>query len=182
MSEPHRLLVLGTGNIAEKHARLFGAQPDCVLVAAVDRDVDRARAYAARFGVPHVFDDLDAAIRWGGFDAAINATPDALHKPTTLQLLAAGKHVLCEKPLALTGADALEMTEAAEHSGLVNMVNFTYRNSNALQTARQLVDAGALGSVRHIEASYLQSWLTAATWGDWRTEERWLWRLSTAHG
>ncbi len=62
------------------------------------------------------------------------------------------------------------------------MVNLTYRNAAALQKARAMVEAGEIGTVRHIEASYLQSWLTAAHWGDWRTEERWLWRLSTAHG
>ena len=74
------------------------------------------------------------------------------------------------------------MTEAAEAAGVINMVNLTYRNAYAIQKARAMVDAGTIGAVRHIEASYLQSWLTAAHWGDWRTEERWLWRLSTAHG
>ena len=58
------------------------------------------------------------------------------------------------------------------------MVNFTYRNAHAIQKARTIIDEGAIGVVRHIEASYLQSWLTAQHWGDWRTEERWLWRLS----
>ncbi len=74
------------------------------------------------------------------------------------------------------------MTEAAEAAGVLTMVNFTYRNAHAIQKARVMIDEGAIGAVRHIEASYLQSWLTAKHWGDWRTEERWLWRLSTAHG
>ena len=74
------------------------------------------------------------------------------------------------------------MTEAAEAAGLVNMVNLTYRNAAALQTARRMIEAGEIGEVRHVQASYLQSWLTGRHWGDWRTEERWLWRLSSQHG
>ena len=74
------------------------------------------------------------------------------------------------------------MTEAAETARLVNMVNLTYRNAAAVQLARQMVLAGEIGEIRPVQASYLQSWLTGRYWGDWRTEERWLWRLSSAHG
>ena len=74
-----------------------------------------------------------------------------------MQLIAAGKPVFCEKPLALNHADALQMTEAAEAAGLVNMVNLTYRNASALQTARRMIEAGEIGEVRHVQASYLQS-------------------------
>jgi predicted dehydrogenase len=74
------------------------------------------------------------------------------------------------------------MTEAAEKRGLINMVNLTYRASPAVHKARELAMAGALGTVRHFEASYRQSWLVAKAWGDWKTEDRWLWRLSTEHG
>jgi predicted dehydrogenase len=102
--------------------------------------------------------------------------------PTTLQLIAAGKAVFCEKPLALDHAGAVEMTEAAGAAGLVAMVNLTYRNAHALQRGRRMIDAGEIGTIRHVSASYLQSWLTGRHWGDWRTDERWLWRLSAAHG
>ena len=74
------------------------------------------------------------------------------------------------------------MTEAAEAAGLVNMVNLTYRHASAIQTARRMVAAGEIGEVRHVQASYLQSWLTGRHWGDWRSDERWLWRLSSQHG
>ena len=177
-----RILVLGTGSIAHKHAEQFGLVPGCELVGAVDADTERARSYAALYGIPDTFEDLDSAIAWGKFDAAINATPDAVHAPTSLKLIAANKAVFCEKPLAVNEADAFAMTEAAEAADVVAMVNFTYRNAYAVQKARAMIDAGEIGAVRHIEASYLQSWLTAKHWGDWRTEERWLWRLSKAHG
>jgi predicted dehydrogenase len=177
-----RLLILGTGAMARSHAERFNAIPGCRLVAAVDVNAERARAFAESFAIPSAFDDLAAAIAWGEFDAAVNVTPDGAHKATTLALVAAGKHVLCEKPLAVTYPDARDMAEAAETAGLVNMVNFTYRNASALQKARAMVEAGEIGPLRHVQASYLQSWLTARHWGDWRADETWLWRLSSAHG
>ena len=178
----HRLLLLGTGGIAGHHVEEFGNIPECRIVACVDQAPGRAEKFAAANGIAEYFDSLDAAIAWGEFDAAINATPDGAHKATTLALIAAGKHVFCEKPLAPTHADALAMTEAAEPAGLVNMVNLTYRNSPALQQARAMVEAGEIGELRHVEAAYRQSWLVSKAWGDWRTMDQWLWRLSTRHG
>jgi predicted dehydrogenase len=181
MSEP-RLLILGTGSIAARHAEEFALIPGCRLAAAVDVDAERARSFAERAQIPVAFGDLDEALAWGEFDAAINSTPDGAHHATTLKLIAAGKHVFCEKPLALNADDAREMTDAAAAAGLINMVNFTYRNASAIQTARRMVEEGQIGAVRHVQASYLQSWLVGRHWGDWRTEARWLWRLSSAHG
>ncbi len=182
MSGEKRLLILGTGAMARSHAERFSLMPGCSVVAAVDTNADRARDFAQAFGIPVAFGSLKDAIAWNEFDAVVNVTPDGAHKPTTLELIAAGKPVFCEKPLAVNHPDALEMTQAVESSGLVNMVNFTYRNAAALQMARRMIEAGEIGAVRHVQASYLQSWLTGRHWGDWRTEERWLWRLSSAHG
>lgn len=178
----HRLLLLGTGMMARAHAEKFAGVDGCVINACVDVVPGRAEAFAQKHNIPHAFDSLEKALAWGDFDGAINATPDAAHHETTLRLLQAGKHVLCEKPLAVSYDDALEMTEAAEASGLINMVNFTYRNAAAIQKARSLVDVGDIGDIRHVEAAYRQSWLVSKAWGDWRTEPGWLWRLSTAHG
>lgn len=177
-----RLLILGTGGMAKNHAEAFAAIPGVQLVAGVDTRPGQLASFAAVHGIPHTFPTLEAALAWGQFDAVTNVTPDAAHHATTLPLLAAGKHVLCEKPLATNAAQAREMAEAAARAGVVNMVNLTYRNVPALQQAARMVARGAIGAVRHFEASYLQSWLTQAAWGDWRTEPQWLWRLSTAHG
>lgn len=182
MSGPARILILGAGSMAASHAERFARIPGCALVGAVDVDAARARSFADRYAIPNAFGDLGAAIAWGGFDAAVNVTPDGEHRATTLALVAAGKHVLCEKPLAVTWPDAVEMAEAAEAAGVINMVNFAYRNAAALQKARAMVEAGEIGRIRHVQASYLQSWLTARHWGDWRSDERWLWRLSSGHG
>ena len=177
-----RLLILGTGGMANTHAQNFAAIDGVELVGAVDVDPSRARAFAETHGIPNVFTSLEEAIAWDGFDAATNVTPDRAHHPTTLALLAAGKHVMCEKPLAENYAKADEMARAAEASSLVTMVNLTYRNVAPLQKAREMVLAGQIGHVRHVEASYLQSWLVSKAWGDWATESQWLWRLSTRHG
>jgi predicted dehydrogenase len=177
-----RLLLLGTGGIAAHHVAEFAAIPDCSIVACVDRVPGRARAFAEANRISRSFEALEAALSWDSFDAAINCTPDGVHMATTLALVAAGKHVFCEKPLAPNFSDALAMTQAVEKAGLVNMVNLTYRNSPALQKARAMVEAGAIGDLRHLEASYRQSWLVGKAWGDWRTEDKWLWRLSTRHG
>ncbi|MBX3583646.1 MAG: Gfo/Idh/MocA family oxidoreductase [Rhizobiaceae bacterium] len=177
-----RLLLLGTGGIAAHHVEEFAAISECEIVACADAIAGRSAVFAAENGIGRAFDGLDEAIGWGGFDAAINCTPDGVHKETTLALLAAGKHVFCEKPLAPRYADALQMTEAAERAGLVNMVNLTYRNSPAIQRARELVRAGEIGALRHVEAAYRQSWLVSKAWGDALTEPKWLWRQSSAHG
>lgn len=177
-----RLLLLGTGGIAAHHVAEFAQIPGCEIVACVDRAPGRAEAFAAANGIARAFGELDEAIRWGGFDAAINCTPDGVHKATTLALIDVGKHVFCEKPLAPDFADALAMTEAAERAGLVNMVNLTYRNSPAIHMARKMVEAGEIGSLRHVEAAYRQSWLVSKAWGDALVEPQWLWRQSIAHG
>jgi predicted dehydrogenase len=179
---PVRILLLGTGAMAARHAELFGEIEGCEVVAGVDIDPERLTAFCSTHAIPRGFTDLDSAIAWGGFNAVSNVTPDAVHHPTTMKLVETGRPIFCEKPLAPTYTLALEMTEAVERRGLVNMVNLRYRGLAAIQKARLMVGEGAIGAVRHIDAAYLQSWLVGAHWGDWRTEPRWLWRLSEAHG
>jgi predicted dehydrogenase len=162
--------------------RLFAADPRVSVVAAADVDAARARAFAEKHGIATSFGSLEAALDWGQFDAAANVTPDAVHHPTTMALIAAGKHVLCEKPLAESFTLADQMASAAERAGLINMVNLSYRNVAALQKAQALIAVGEIGEVRHVEASYRQSWLVGRHWGDWKTEAMWLWRLSERHG
>lgn len=180
--KPVSVLILGTGGMANSHAEAYAAMPGVSLVAGVDTNAERLTAFNAKHGIGHGFATVAEALAWGQFDAVSNVTPDPVHHPTTLPLLAAGKHVLCEKPLAANYPHAAEMAAAAAKAGVVNMVNLTYRNGPALIYAAKMVADGAIGSVRHFEASYLQSWLTQPAWGEWSTETQWLWRLSTAHG
>jgi predicted dehydrogenase len=177
-----RILIVGTGGMAKAHAEAYAAIKGVTVVAGVDNNADRLATFTATHKIPHGFASVAEAIAWGEFDAVSNVTPDPVHHPTTMPLLAAGKHVLCEKPLAANYAHAAEMAAAAAKAGVINMVNLTYRNGPALIEAARLVAEGAIGEVRHFEAAYLQSWLTQPAWGHWDKETQWLWRLSTAHG
>lgn len=177
-----RVLIIGTGGMANAHAEAYGQMEGVQVVAGLDPHQGRLDEFCARHGVRHRFESVEAAIAWGEFDAVSNVTPDSVHYVTTLPVLAAGKHVLCEKPLAVSEADAAEMAARATAAGVVNMVNLTYRNVAALPRAAEMIAAGEIGEVRHFEAAYLQSWLTQPAWGAWSEESQWLWRLSTAHG
>lgn len=182
MAQPVRILILGTGGMANNHADKFKEIPGVTLVAGIDTRPEPLKAFCDKHGIAKGFATLDEALAWGEFDAVTNVTPDAAHYATTMPFLKAGKHVLCEKPLATNEAHANEMAAAAKAAGVVNMVNLSYRNVAALQQGAKLVRDGAIGTVRHFEASYLQSWLTQPAWGHWDKEPQWLWRLSTKHG
>jgi len=145
-------------------------------------DLARARAFAEKHAIPLAFGSTSDLLSGADFDAVSIVTPDAFHAPVSLECLAAGKHVLCEKPLALSTSDANKMVAAARKSDVVNMVNFSYRDWPAIQAAAAVIRRGGIGEIRHVEASYLQAWLPSKIWGDWRTNPTWLWRLSTGHG
>jgi predicted dehydrogenase len=177
-----RLIVLGTGNMARLQMRRGWTLIEGVeIVGAVDPVPANLDSFCAEFGEMQRFATLDAALAWGEFDAATNVTPDALHHPTTMALIAAGKHVFCEKPLATDHRKAMEMVAAAEAAGIVNMVNLTYRNVAELHKARELIAAGSIGTVKHIEASYLQHWVALRDWADPSIAGPWLWRLARSH-
>ncbi|KXU35643.1 oxidoreductase [Cephaloticoccus primus] len=173
-----RILIVGTGGMAGYHAGRYKSIPGVELVGGVDVRAEQLATFAEKHGIPNTFASVEEAIAWGQFDAASNVTPDRFHCSTTLPLLAAGKHVLCEKPLATNAADAFKMVEAAAQAGVVNAVNLSYRGIASMHKAAELVREGAIGEVRFFEASYLQAWANHP--------ERWspaeLWRLSTAHG
>jgi len=177
-----RVAIVGTGGMANTHARAFAGIRGCKVVAACDVIPKRAEAFANEHGVPAVYTDFGRLLADADVDAVSNVTPDGLHAPISLEAIAAGKHVLCEKPLATNYADAAKMASAAKRIGVINMVNFSYRNSSAIHRAHDLISRGEIGRVMHFEASYLQSWLTSRHWGDWRGAPGLLWRLSTAHG
>lgn len=177
-----KVAIVGAGGMAGAHARAFNSNPDCRLVAACDIDPLTLKEFCDTNDIAGQYTDFSRMLQCEDIDAISNVTPDAFHKSISLQALAAGKNVLCEKPLAENYPDAQEMADAAAASGLINMVNFTYRNKPAYQHAAALVQSGKLGDVRHVEASYRQSWLSSKYWGDWKTSPRWLWRLSEAHG
>ncbi|TCO46486.1 Gfo/Idh/MocA family protein [Actinocrispum wychmicini] len=129
------------------------------------RDLGRTKAAAAKLGWDAVETDWRALIARDDVQIVDICTPGDSHKEIALAALAAGKHVLCEKPLANTVAEAEEMAAAAESAsanGQRSMVAFNYRRVPALVLARQLVAEGRLGKIRHVRAQYLQDWLSDA--------------------
>lgn len=176
------LAIIGTGIMAHSHANQFGAIKGVQLAACCDVNKERAEAFAAKWRIPGVYTDYRALLDRGDIDGVVNVTPDALHAEVSLATLARKIPILCEKPLATSLADAKKMAAAARKARVVNMVNFSYRNSCGLQAAAKAIAAGAIGRPIHVESSYLQSWLVCRAWGNWRTDPGWTWRLSTRHG
>lgn len=181
-SKPVRVGIVGTGGMANMHAEQFLGIPGCELAAACDVDAARAEEFTSKHKIPGVFSSLKEVVDAGVCDAVSIVTPDPFHAPLSIQALKAGLHVLCEKPIALNYADAAKMVRAARAAGVVNMVNFSYRNWPCIDGAAGAVAAGELGEIRHVEAAYQQAWLVSKAWGDWKTTPAWLWRLSSAHG
>ena len=141
------------------------------LAAICGRDRAAAEAAAARLGWAAAETDWRALIARDDVDLVDIAAPGDLHAPIAIAALEAGKHVLCEKPLANTLAEAEAMKAAADAAyprGARAMVGFNYRRVPALALARRLVEQGRIGPLRHVRAVYLQDWLadpeTPMTW------------------
>jgi predicted dehydrogenase len=155
-----------------RNARSFfdpALTPD--LVAVGGRDEALASDMARRFDWRHVETDWRALVARDDVDLVDICTPGDTHAAIAIAALEAGKHVLCEKPLANTVAEARAMAAAAAEArthGIRSMVGFTYRRVPAIALARQLVQQGRVGEIRHVRAQYLQDWLvdpeTPLTW------------------
>jgi predicted dehydrogenase len=128
-----------------------------------------------------VYKDYRELLEKESLDAVSVVTSDAAHCEVSVAALEKGLHVLCEKPLATSTAEARRMLRAARKSGRIHMINFSYRSLPAIERARQLVADGLLGRVKHVEASYLQCWLANDSWGAWRNSPALLWRMSRQH-
>jgi len=132
------------------------------LRALAGRDAEAARVVAEKFGWEHVETDWRALVARDDVDVVDVCTPGDTHAEIAVAALEAGKHVLCEKPLANSVAEAETMADAAKAArarGVRSMVGFTYRRVPAIKLARSLVADGRLGEVRHVRAQYLQDWL-----------------------
>src|SRR3954471_17333245 len=135
------------------------AHPEMVVL--VGRDADRAAEAAARLGWAESSTDWREVVARDDIDVIDICTPGDTHAEIAIAALGAGKHVLCEKPLANTVAEAEAMTAAADQArarGVRAMVGFTYRRVPAIGLARRLVEEGRIGEVRHVRAQYLQDW------------------------
>ena len=137
----------------------FPGAPVPVMKAICGRNREGVEQAAARFGWESAVTDWRELVARDDIDIVdINAPSDA-HKEIAVAAARAGKHVFCEKPLALTLADAREMLQAAEEAGVKHMVCFNYRFAPAVQLAKKLVQEGRLGRIYHFRAWFLQDWI-----------------------
>jgi predicted dehydrogenase len=153
MEAPLRIGVLGAARIAPM-ALIAPARrvPEATVLAVAARDPERARRFAARHGIPRVHSSYEAVLADPEIDAIYNPLPNALHAAWTIRALEAGKHVLCEKPLSASVAEAEAMAAAAARRARVLMEAFHYRYHRLFARVRAILDAGEIGTVRHLEA------------------------------
>src|ERR1700716_35749 len=161
--------VVGTGFIGAVHVdalRRLGVQVHGVVGSNSTRAAERARAA----GLPPPYESMEAMLADKRVDVVHITSPNHLHHAHAKAALSAGKHVVCEKPLAMTSAESAELLRLAESSGLVHAVNFNIRFYPLCQHLRQLVREGGLGDVRLVTGHYLQDWLFFDTDWNWRLD------------
>jgi predicted dehydrogenase len=141
---------------------------DVVAVAAGSDASARRKADALE--VPKAYGSFEALVADPDVHVVHNTTPNYLHVPVILAALARGKHVISDKPLAMTAADARQLLDAANKAGVVHAVTFNYRGNPLVQQAREMIAAGELGPVHFIHGAYLQDWLLESTDFSWRLE------------
>lgn len=147
--------ILGAGKIAERQmVSAMRQASDQPLVAIMRRDLAAARAFAAAHGVPHVYDNPAALLADQSVNAVYVATPPHLHAALTIQAAEQGKHVLCEKPLALNTTQAQQMIDVCHANGVQLMVCYYQRYNTRHQQIKQLLAAGAIGQVTALRINF----------------------------
>jgi predicted dehydrogenase len=168
--QPLRIGMIGYAFMGAAHShawrtapRFFDLPLEPQLTAVAGRNVDGVQAAARKLGWASSETDWRRLIERDDIDLIDICTPGNTHAEIAIAALEAGKHVLCEKPLANSVSEAERMTEAADaaaRNGVFSMCGFTYRRTPALALAKRMVEQGRLGSIRHVRAQYLQDWLS----------------------
>lgn len=145
--------IIGTGTIADTFATALSTMPDTTLGAVCSRTDERAAEFAQRFDIPQRYSDVEQMAQ-ADIDVVYVATPHTDHAAASIRMLNAGKHVLCEKPMGLNHAQVMSMITAARGAGVFLMEAFMYRVHPQTLRVCELVNDGAIGDVRHIEAQF----------------------------
>lgn len=163
------IAIVGTGMIGAVHRRaalLAGAEIRGVAASSPQRARDVAQAW----GVPHAYRDIEDVVADPQVQVVHVCTPNHLHRPMAQAALEAGKHVICEKPLATTLEDAQALAALAASNALVATVPFVYRYHPVIREARARIAQGELGPLHLIHGSYLQDWLLDPASNNWRVD------------
>lgn len=161
--------IIGTGFIGTVHAQMLrrlGVNVRGILGSSAKRGAEQASA----MGVSHSYANLDELLADERIDIVHITSPNYAHFEHAKSILLAGKHVVCEKPLALTSTQSHELAEIAENSGKVAAVCYVYRHFALNQQARGMVDDGSLGDVRLVSGHFHQDWLALPTDWNWRLD------------
>ena len=164
-------------NAFRKVSNFFDLEYTPVLKAACARDGEKVKAFADQWGYESTETDWRKVVERDDIDCIDIACPNNLHHDIAVAAAEAGKMILCEKPLAMNGAEGEKMCEAVEKAGVANSVWYNYRRVPAVTMAKQLIDEGRLGRIFHYRAVFLQDWTISA---DLPQGGQGLWRLDAA--
>lgn len=145
-------------NAYRKVGNFFDLEYQPVLKAVCARDEAKVKVFANKWGYETHETDWHTLVNRPDIDLVDIACPNDMHKDIALAAAKAGKMILCEKPLAMNGAEGLKMVQAIEKAGVPNMVWYNYRRVPAVTLAKQLIDQGRLGRIFHYRAKFLQDW------------------------
>jgi predicted dehydrogenase len=165
-----RTAILGTGFMGRVHLEAVQRVESVEAAAIVGRNEEAARKLAASFSVPLVTTDYREVLRDPSIDAVHICTPNAQHYSMSKDAIEAGKHVLCEKPLTMTAAEAEELKALAARKGVRNCVCHNLRYYPMVQQMRRIREAGELGDILVVQGTYSQDWLLYDTDWNWRIE------------
>jgi predicted dehydrogenase len=160
--------VIGAGSIGEYHVRALLSQPDLEVRGVCDANAARAEDLAKRHDIPFSTGRVADLLRRSDIDAVTVGVWNAAHAEVTIAALQAGKAVFCEKPMARTASEAIEMQRMAESTGRLLMIGFIRRFDLPAVAARDLINGGALGDIYHVRAGYVRrdgqpgGWFTSA--------------------
>jgi predicted dehydrogenase len=163
--------IIGTGFMGEVHARAVRSA-GATVVAVAGSSPERTESSLVRLGAARAASSALELVASDDIDVVHICTPNHLHEPLAAAALAAGKHVVCEKPLATTRADAERLASAAAAAGAIAAVPFVYRYHPMAREARARVASGETGAVRLVHGSYLQDWLSTPADDNWRVDAR----------
>ena len=153
--EPVRFGVISTAKIGiQKVIPAMQQSARCRVLAIASRDLTRARAAADALGIPRAYGSYAELLQDAEIEAVYNPLPNHLHVPISIEAAAAGKHVLCEKPIALTAAEAQKLVEARDHAGVLIQEAFMVRCHPQWLRARALVREGRIGELRVVQGSF----------------------------
>jgi predicted dehydrogenase len=151
-----RIGIIGTGNISHSHMDGYRQLGQVEVVAACDINRDRVKAYAKQYGIPHVFTDYNEMLEMKDIDAVSVCTWNNVHAAASIAALRAGKHVLCEKPLSMTVAEAEAIGQEAEKANRLLMVGFVMRFEQKAMLLHDWIKAGHFGQIYYAKAAYLR--------------------------